>query len=126
MTMQRREIVRETGIALAVLAIWLLSLLAPLHQVSRLVDDFARAGVSVSAWSLCIPLDKDRADGNPPAVICPAKALGKDALVPAETGAPVLLATTNSWATFGPGAAPSRRSRRRSRPGNPRAPPISG
>lgn len=67
--------------ALAVLALWLLSLLSPMHQTSRLVADMASAGVtSVSDWTLCISTQTGT-DGKAAAqVLCPAKGIGKDDL----------------------------------------------
>ncbi|WEF24849.1 hypothetical protein [Paracoccus sp. S3-43] len=68
----------EIGMALAVLALWMLSLFAPLHQAAGLLREMAKAGHEISgAWSICVTLaqDQDRPDHPPP--VCPAQGIGK-------------------------------------------------
>ncbi|WP_151718421.1 hypothetical protein [Gemmobacter serpentinus] len=76
-----RLIIRETGMALAVLALWMLSLLVPLHQTSGLLRDLERAGHDISgAWSICVTLAQDDAAGDQKVPVCPAQAIGKTGL----------------------------------------------
>lgn len=53
--MQRSPtVVKELGTAFAVLAIYVLTLLVPLHQSSATQRDFARLGYeTIGAWSIC-------------------------------------------------------------------------
>lgn len=74
-------IIRETGMALAVLALWMLSLLVPLHQTSGLLRELARTGHDISAaWSVCVTLAQDEAAGDHVVPACPAQAIGKTGL----------------------------------------------
>lgn len=79
-----RMITRETGMALAVLALWMLSLLAPLHQTSGVLRELARAGHDISgAWSICVTLAQDETGADHLIQVCPAKSIGKtDVAVP--------------------------------------------
>lgn len=121
-----RIFLRETGMGLAMLAIWLLSLLAPLHQTSGLLRDMALAGHDISdAWSICITLSQDEDGESRVTSVCPAHAIGKTGV--ATPPPPVLLA----------GALPTLRGAdlptevvRADRPhdcapGQPRAPPAT-
>lgn len=116
------QILREAGFAAAALALWLLVLLAPLHQTSRVLVEFRLAGVlPAAAWLLCQPADAGQ-DTDRPVPICPAHALiGAIGPAPATLAAlapiPVLVAVLRARA----GAAPVRPARRRHR--QPRGPP---
>lgn len=56
-TRRHGTIARETGMALATLAVWMLCLLAPLHQSAGALREMDRAGVDISgAWSICVTL----------------------------------------------------------------------
>lgn len=118
-----RALGREAAFALAFLAVWMLALLTPLHQVSRLGGDLRAAGVrGLSDWTLCLPGGAPEAEGPAP-LLCPAQAVAHalDA-PPAETGfrAPAL----RSFELFLPPlprAAPLRMRRGRKQP---RAPPV--
>jgi len=73
---------RQTGAALAVLAVYLLVLLLPLHQAAGLQRDLAGLGYdSLADWSVCAPLAED-ADDEPraAALACPLAGLGKHEL----------------------------------------------
>lgn len=111
--------------ALALLAIWLLSLLAPMHQISRSIGDLSKAGiVSVTDWSLCVPVDPD-GDGPESAVsICPAQGIGKfDLPAPAPAALPGTAFPVFSVVAWD--LAPERFwPRIQSEPGQPRAPPA--
>lgn len=74
-----RTLTREAGLASAVLALWMLALLAPLHQTSGMLRAFGAAGVEISAsWSICIADEAAQSDHAIPS--CPAQAIGKDDL----------------------------------------------
>lgn len=79
----KRTMGREIGTAIAVLAIYLLTLLAPMHQAraSQLVFEELGYSTAVSGWALCTAGDtKD--DGRDVSVAkCPAAGIGKKELV---------------------------------------------
>ena len=74
---------RETGIALAVLAIYVLTLLMPLHQAAALQRDLNAQGfATLDSWSVCQPLAQDE-NGAPieaSALKCPATGIAKHQL----------------------------------------------
>ena len=74
---------RETGIALALLAIYVLTLLMPLHQAAAQQRDLNALGFStLESWSVCQPLAQDE-DGAPieaSALKCPATGAAKHQL----------------------------------------------
>ncbi|MBL4916379.1 hypothetical protein [Szabonella alba] len=117
--------IRETGLALAILAIWMLSLLAPLHQSSGLLRVMADAGHQVPAgWSICITLDADGGDKDHAIPVCPAQGIGKSGLTAPPP--PVMLAVLLQLpqaAAFSP-ATPRLHRAQNSPPGQPRAPPA--
>lgn len=81
---QRRSIGREIGTAFAVLAIYLLTVLAPLHHARASQLDFAALGYETIAgsWVLCAPLDAQGPDSDASLIAkCPAAGIGKDDLV---------------------------------------------
>lgn len=83
---------REAGIALAVLALYLLTLLLPLHQAAGLQRDLNAAGFStLDTWSICQPLAQDD-NGDPreaAALKCPATGVGKQQIAAVQP--PVLV-----------------------------------
>ncbi|MCP8883281.1 hypothetical protein NIM87_07205 [Devosia sp. XJ19-1] len=74
---------RETGIALALLAVYVLTLLLPLHQAAGLQRDFNALGFStLDSWSVCQSLAQDE-NGEPreaAALSCPATGIAKHQL----------------------------------------------
>ena len=76
-------LLREAGIALAVLALYVLTLLLPLHQAAGLQRDLNAAGFStLDSWSICQPLAQDD-QGDPreaAALKCPATGVAKQQL----------------------------------------------
>lgn len=76
-----RRMVREVGTAFAVLAIYVLTLLLPMHQAAGLQRDLAKLGYeTVGAWSLCEDFTSTSKGGDQPeptAVKCPAAGTGK-------------------------------------------------
>lgn len=127
MPFRSRNIARETVTAIAVMAIYILVLLAPLHQSAGLQGDLARLGYeSLDNWSICSSLAPQNENGKPPAVVkCAVSGIGKNelaALTPAvidletvRTATPVRYALTAELNE----PAPHRPS------GQPRAPPTT-
>jgi hypothetical protein len=76
---------REAGLAVAVLAIYVLTLLLPLHQSAGLQRDLNAAGfATLDSWSVCQPLAQDE-NGDPreaAALTCPATGIAKHELAP--------------------------------------------
>ncbi|WP_189424382.1 hypothetical protein [Devosia pacifica] len=89
----RHTVLKDLGAPLAVLAIYLLTLLTPLHHAAWLQKDFAKLGYEASsAWSVCTAInDADANQETPDAVHCPVAAIGK-AQVFADVGGSALLA----------------------------------
>ncbi len=90
MPLSVKQMTREFGAAFAVLAIYVLVLLAPLHQAAALQRDLGKLGFeTVASWSICTPLAQDQ-DGDPtapPVVKCPAAGIAKHdflAVLPAD------------------------------------------
>lgn len=77
-----RSIVREIGTAFAVLALYLLTILTPLHHARATQLDFAAAGYQTleTGWVLC-SADTDPADSKSLVTKCPAAGIGKQDLV---------------------------------------------
>lgn len=64
--------------ACAVLAIYLLTLLLPLHQAAGLQRDLSRIGFTTIDWSICTPIAQDGSNGGTPtAVKCAAAGIAK-------------------------------------------------
>ncbi|GEM_PF-2670375 len=82
-----RILLREVRFACAVLAIWLMSLLAPMHLVSRMAADLRVAGYqTASDWSLCIPTGQTD-DVGQLITLCPGKTIGGGGLLPYDPSA---------------------------------------
>ncbi|SFZ86275.1 hypothetical protein SAMN02983003_3453 [Devosia enhydra] len=84
MSQRSHAIVREMGAAVAVLAIYVLTLLLPLHQAAGLQRDLATIGYeTVGAWTICAPLavDDDGDPTTPAALTCPATGVSKQEFV---------------------------------------------
>lgn len=83
MQTNRAKLMREMGAAFAVLAIYVLTLLLPLHQAAGLQRDLNALGFStLSSWSVCQPLAQDE-NGDPQsaaALTCPATGVAKHQL----------------------------------------------
>lgn len=75
-----RSLFRETGIAFAVLALYVLTLLLPLHLAAAQQRDLNAIGYStLDSWSICQPLAQDE-QGEPheaAALNCPAMGIAK-------------------------------------------------
>lgn len=86
MPFRTRTLAREMGAAFAVLAIYVLTLLVPLHQAAGLQRDLAAIGFeAVPGWSICTSLAENK-DGNtsPVPFKCAASGIAKNELAAAE------------------------------------------
>ena len=128
MFMRRRSIAREFGTAFAVLALYVLTLLLPLHQVAGAQRELSALGYeTMGIWSVCEQLTEDQ-DGDPQtaaAVKCPAAGIAKHEFTSPPTGTPELVraavATSVRYAVPGylaAGQTPDHFSQ-------PRAPPVA-
>ncbi|ODT76811.1 MAG: hypothetical protein ABS76_30015 [Pelagibacterium sp. SCN 64-44] len=127
MRLSRQIMIRDTGTALAVLALYVLTLLLPLHQAAGLQRDLNALGYStLSAWSVCQPLtvDRDRDKDSPAALACPAMGAGQHHLAMLLPPAPALapLAATAGIGLEQP--APAHSARLPDHVGQSRAPPV--
>ncbi|MET3898814.1 hypothetical protein ABIB57_002766 [Devosia sp. UYZn731] len=77
-----RRFSKEIGTALAVLALYLLTILTPLHQARATQLDFAALGYQTieTGWVLC-SAETDRNEGKSLVTKCPAAGIGKQQLV---------------------------------------------
>ncbi len=117
--------IRETGLALAILALWMLALLAPLHQSSGLLRVMAEAGHAVPAgWSVCATLDAKEGGKDHVIPVCPAQGIGKSALgLPPPPSLPGAILPLPRAAEFASAVARPHRAQNFT-PGQPRAPPA--
>ena len=125
MIRSRISITREIGLALAALALWMLTLLVPLHQVSGLLRERAMAGFDISgAWSICVSLAQDEDGEARLPSVCPAQGIGKNdvAAPPPPVLMAVLVAVTTDDLLPVEGVSPI--SQKRFQPGQPRGPPA--
>lgn len=73
-----RMIVREIGAAMAVLSLYVLILLAPLHQSAGLQRDLDALGyASLDLWSICQPQTVGQTQEKPDVAKCPVAGIGK-------------------------------------------------
>lgn len=77
-----RRFSKEIGTAFAVLALYLLTVLTPLHQARATQLDFAALGYQTveTGWVLC-SAETDRNEGKSLVTKCPAAGIGKQQLV---------------------------------------------
>jgi hypothetical protein len=124
MPFRLKSMVKEVGAAFAVLALYILVLLAPLHQAAGLQRDLAELGyATLDTWSVCAPLEQDRQDGETVAK-CAAAGIGKNEIAPVELPTLAvgqdLVASTFKYAAFSFVV----RLHVEQHPGIPRAPPA--
>lgn len=88
MPFRSRSIAREVSSAVAVLATYVLVLLAPWHQAAGLQHDLAELGYSSpSTWSICAAASPNNGgDDTSAKVMCPAAGIGKQEFVATEPG----------------------------------------
>lgn len=80
---RQRGISREIGTALAVLAIYLLTILAPLHEAraSQLAFEELGYATTTTGWVLCAAADDVGGDSDNAVSKCPVSGVGKPAAV---------------------------------------------
>ncbi|KRA42282.1 hypothetical protein [Devosia sp. Root635] len=123
---QTRNIGREIGTAFAVLAIYLLTVLAPMHHARASQLAFEELGYATieASWVLCTPSGIDSQDKDAPVAKCPATGVGKTELVlPMLDAVPV----SHEIALAAPLSIPlpAFLPRAIAPPSGPRAPPVS-
>lgn len=127
MSSRPRTLTREFGTALAVLAVYVLTLLAPLHQAAGLQRDLAALGYEIQgSWSVCAPL-LDDGDGGPRALVqvkCPASGMGKNELLAVLPAAIVIAPRLDTAVVLAFIDAPHLASGPENRAGRSRAPPV--
>ncbi len=104
----QRIMAKEIGTALAVLAIYLLTILAPLHQARASQLALQELGFTTleTGWVLCTPLENSSDSNKLGVAKCPATGIGKhDLLAPAP---PAILLPIERTALAAPGPIPSR------------------
>jgi len=122
----QRSMMREVGTAFAVLAIYLLTILAPLHQARASQLAFEDLGYSTiqSGWVLCTPSGAKGQDRDVLVSKCPAAGIGKhDAVLPELDVLPIrhdFAAYMAPRPSMAPGFAPTPIAP----PSGPRAPPV--
>jgi len=125
MPFRMRQLMRDAGTAFAVLALYLLVLLAPLHQAAGLQRDLAQIGYESNlSWSVCASL-ADHGDPSAPLLAkCPAAGIGKsDPLGPVPV-AVVTEVQRRALPVVYDHAPLSLQSCHADHPGQPRAPPV--
>lgn len=129
MPVRMRQIGREMGAAVAVLALYMLVLLAPLHQSAGMQRQLALLGFESSqSWSVCTSLAAPgQGDSDAPtAAKCPLTGVGKTqftALPPSPATVPPFFPRTvplHYEADIGHAVL-----RRLEQPGRPRGPPVA-
>lgn len=121
-----RSMSRELGTALAVLAIYVLTLLVPLHQARASQLQFDQLGYAgpVSSWVNCLAAEPVGSDHDAPLVAkCPAAGLGQNGLLSGPVGVVEPVRVALLVLPAGPSAdgfVPATRAS----PHGPRAPPI--
>lgn len=122
-----RIIGKEIGTALAVLAIYLLTMLSPLHQARASQLAFQDLGytTTVTGWVLCTLDGATGQDSDVSVAKCPAAGIGKTALL--TPGLDVLPAglDVTALARALPPAAPAVLPLPTAPPAGPRAPPTA-
>lgn len=124
----RRRIGRDMGYAIAALAIYLLTLMLPLHQAAGLQRDLDRLGfANLGAVSVCSPglADPDGDPDTPNALKCAAAGIGKHdvaaVLPPALSLTPPRVAVSLAYLPAYKGPLP----RRAPHYAQARAPPVA-
>lgn len=121
----RRSIGREIGTAFAVLAIYLLTVLAPLHHARASQLDFEALGYTTTqaSWVLCTSTGRYGEDRDVLVAKCPATSAGKaEFVLPVLDAAPVrhAAAIAAPRSTMVPAFPP----RAATPPSGPRGPPV--
>ena len=120
-----RTIGREIGTALAVLALYLLTVLAPLHEARASQLVFEQLGYTTlqTGWVLCSSTQSSTSDHDSPVSKCPLSGVGKPAAIaPSLHAVPLHLRGTLLSASL-PLASPIVRPPNIAPPSGPRGPP---
>lgn len=126
MPFRSRSIVRETATAIAVLALYVLVLLAPLHQAAGLQRDFDALGyASLDLWAVCAPLTVDQTDEQPDVAKCPFAGVGKSDVALAEPASLDFGLLRVATEPFYPSVTEQGHSRNAPHIGQARAPPVT-
>jgi hypothetical protein len=123
---QPRSMTREIGTAFAVLAIYLLTILAPLHHARASQMAFEELGYSTlaSGWVLCSAAETGDEDRDVLIAKCPAAGIGKpDVIAPSVAVITLDLGTSFVAAPLSLAVADVTRFAVAS-PSGPRAPPV--
>lgn len=118
---------REIGTALAVLAIYVLTLLLPLHQAAAQQRDFEALGyTTLSSWSVCAQLAQNEAGERreAAALSCPALGTGKHQLTAALPPALTITLAVTTAAVRYQARALALSATQPDHVGQPRAPPV--
>ncbi|WP_092420283.1 hypothetical protein [Devosia crocina] len=114
----------EIGAAFAVLALYVLVLLAPLHQAAGLQRDLAVLGYeSQLSWSVCTSVSEPGETDRPAAIKCPLASAGKTELAVAPDGAVPIAVRQDSLAVAYGQKGSVLADHAGGRPGQPRGPP---
>lgn len=82
--------IREVGLPLAALAIWLLCLLAPLHMAAGALRGLSDAGVQINtSWSICTTLATGKNNPEHSVPNCAVQSLAKMGLALPTVPAPI-------------------------------------
>lgn len=126
MPQRARMIVREIGAAVAVLSLYILVLLAPLHQSAGLQRDLDALGYSsLDLWSICQPLTVEEKPDVPEVAKCPVTGIGKYEVALATPPSIHIAAPDIADAVSYDGAASSDHLTRPPYVGQARAPPVT-
>lgn len=120
------NILREVGVPLAALAIWLLCLLAPLHMAAGALRDLSDAGVRITtSWSICSTLADGENDPDRSVPVCAVQCLAKMGLALPSVPAPITVVLLPMGGIDGPARETADHLLRIYGPNQPRAPPIA-
>ncbi|WP_224705544.1 hypothetical protein [Devosia aquimaris] len=119
------SIARHIGTALAVLAIYLLTVLSPMHQARASQLAFEAVGYSTIApgWALCSQAGDIDQDGQVSLAKCPAAGAGKPLAIAPGLNPVVLEARTPLTVADLPWQGPANLPDAEAPPGGPRGPP---
>lgn len=123
---QTRSIGREIGTAFAVLAIYLLTVLAPMHhaRASQLAFEELGYAAHVASWVLCTPAGADGQDRDVPVAKCPATGVSKAKFILSAPGVQPVERDVATLAAPLPAPMPAFSPRAVAPPAGPRAPPV--
>jgi hypothetical protein len=111
--------------AFALVALYTLTLLLPLHQAAGLQRDLEQYGYArLDTWSICSSIAQDKSGKEPTALKCPASGIAKHELAAVLPTPPSFVSPTTSVAVDYAYRAPRLASRPFAHFGQARAPPV--